>query len=50
MPPELTDVPEAWPVAESRLEYDGGGWVVKLRNDRIRRQLTSLTSSAHVGN
>jgi 8-oxo-dGTP pyrophosphatase MutT (NUDIX family) len=35
--PQLTDVPEEWPVAESRVEYDGGGWVVKLRNDRIRR-------------
>ena len=37
MPPELADVPEEWPVAQSRLEYDGGGWVVRLRNDRIRR-------------
>jgi ADP-ribose pyrophosphatase len=35
--PELADVPEQWPVAESRLEYDGGGWVVRLRNDLIRR-------------
>jgi len=37
MPPELADVPEAWPIAESRLEYDGGGWVVRLRADRVRR-------------
>jgi len=37
VPPELADVPEHWPVAESRYEYDGDGWVVKLRNDRIRR-------------
>jgi ADP-ribose pyrophosphatase len=35
--PDLRDVPEQWPVAESHLEYDGGGWVVRLRNDRIRR-------------
>jgi 8-oxo-dGDP phosphatase len=37
VPPELADVPGQWPVAESRLEYDGGGWVVRLRNDLIRR-------------
>jgi 8-oxo-dGTP pyrophosphatase MutT (NUDIX family) len=37
VPPELADVPEEWPVAESRLEYDGGGWVVRLRKDRVRR-------------
>ena len=35
--PELIDVPEQWPVASSRQEYDGGGWVVKLRADLIRR-------------
>jgi ADP-ribose pyrophosphatase len=35
--PELADVPEEWPVADSTLEYDGGGWVVRLRKDRIRR-------------
>jgi 8-oxo-dGTP pyrophosphatase MutT (NUDIX family) len=34
--PVPNDVPEQWPVAESRLEYDGG-WVVRLRNDAIRR-------------
>lgn len=37
MPPELADVPEQWPVADSRLVYDGGGWVVRLREDRVRR-------------
>ena len=37
MPPELADVPEEWPVVDSRLEYDGGGWVVRLRTDRVRR-------------
>ena len=35
--PELSDVPDSWPVASRRYEYDGGGWVVKLRADRIRR-------------
>jgi 8-oxo-dGDP phosphatase len=34
--PVPSDVPEQWPVAESSLEYDGG-WVVRLRNDAIRR-------------
>ena len=37
MAPALEDRPEQWPVADSRLEYDGGGWVVRLRSDRIRR-------------
>lgn len=37
MAPELEDRPEQWPVAESRVEYDGGGWVVRLRNDLVRR-------------
>ena len=37
MTPELADTPEEWPVAQTRLEYDGGGWVVRLRDDRIRR-------------
>jgi len=36
VPHQLTDVPEEWPVADSTLEYDGG-WVVRLRTDRIRR-------------
>jgi 8-oxo-dGTP pyrophosphatase MutT (NUDIX family) len=35
--PDLADTPEQWPVADSHYEYDGGGWVVKLRDDRIRR-------------
>ncbi|GAB2452548.1 hypothetical protein GCM10027062_36580 [Nocardioides hungaricus] len=34
--PEPADVPAQWPVAESRLEYDGG-WVVRLRTDAVRR-------------
>ena len=36
MPPELTDVPEEWPVSGSRVVYDGG-WVVRLRDDLVRR-------------
>ena len=36
MPSELADVPEQWPVAESRVDYDGG-WVVRLRSDLVRR-------------
>jgi ADP-ribose pyrophosphatase len=35
--PELSDVPEQWPVDGSRYAYDGGGWVVKVREDRVRR-------------
>ncbi|GAA4363713.1 NUDIX hydrolase [Nocardioides caricicola] len=35
--PDLADVPDSWPVASSDYEYDGGGWVVRLRSDRIRR-------------
>src|SRR6478752_3187611 len=35
--PELQDRSERWPVAESREVWDGGGWVVRLRDDRIRR-------------
>jgi ADP-ribose pyrophosphatase len=34
--PALEDRPERWPLAESRVEYDGP-WVVRLRDDRIRR-------------
>jgi 8-oxo-dGTP pyrophosphatase MutT (NUDIX family) len=34
--PELADVPEEWPVAESSHPYDSG-WVVRVRDDRIRR-------------
>jgi 8-oxo-dGTP pyrophosphatase MutT (NUDIX family) len=34
--PELADVPEEWPVAQSEYVYDGT-WVVKLRDDQIRR-------------
>ena len=35
--PELADRPERWPVADSSYPYDGGGWVVKVREDRVRR-------------
>ena len=35
--PELADRPEQWPVAQSAEVYDGGGWVVRLREDHIRR-------------
>ena len=35
--PELADVPEQWPVEDSTVVYDGGGWIVRLRQDRIRR-------------
>ncbi|MBZ5740738.1 NUDIX domain-containing protein [Nocardioides mangrovi] len=35
--PEPTDVPQEWPVADSSYPYDGGGWVVKLRRDAVRR-------------
>ena len=35
--PELQDRSERWPVAESHEVWDGGGWVVRLRDDRIRR-------------
>jgi ADP-ribose pyrophosphatase len=34
--PDLADVPEEWPVADSRYAYEGA-WVVKLRDDHIRR-------------
>ena len=34
--PELVDVPEQWPVVETRAEYDGG-WVVRLRSDLVQR-------------
>ncbi len=36
MPPELADTPEEWPVAESRVVYDGG-WVVRMHEDQVRR-------------
>ncbi len=35
--PDLADRPERWPVADSGHPYDGGGWVVKVREDRVRR-------------
>ena len=35
-PVPLTDTPESWPVASSSVAYDGG-WVVTLREDRVRR-------------
>ncbi|WP_243057845.1 NUDIX domain-containing protein [Nocardioides sp. SR21] len=35
--PELSDVPDSWPVASSAYEYDGDGWVVKLRADLVQR-------------
>jgi 8-oxo-dGDP phosphatase len=34
--PQLADVPEEWPVAERDYPYDSG-WVVRVRDDRIRR-------------
>ena len=34
--PELADRPEHWPVAGSDYAYEGG-WVVKLRDDQVRR-------------
>lgn len=35
--PELSDVPDRWPVASSDYPYDGDGWVVKLRADLVQR-------------
>lgn len=35
--PELADRSGQWPIATSRVAYDGGGWVVRVREDRIRR-------------
>ena len=35
--PEVADVPEEWPVSDSRLVWDGDGWVVRVRADRVRR-------------
>ncbi|HEY0950901.1 NUDIX hydrolase [Nocardioides sp.] len=35
--PGLADRPERWPVEGSGYPYDGGGWVVKVREDRVRR-------------
>lgn len=35
--PDLADQSGQWPVATSRVAYDGGGWVVRVREDRIRR-------------
>lgn len=34
--PELADVSVKWPVSESSYAYEGA-WVVKLRDDRVRR-------------
>lgn len=35
--PELADRPESWPVEDSHQVFDGDGWVVKVRRDRVRR-------------
>ncbi|MCD4536495.1 NUDIX hydrolase [Nocardioides sp. cx-169] len=35
--PEIADVEEHWPVEDSVEVYDGGGWVVRVRADRVRR-------------
>ena len=35
--PDLADRPEEWPVSSSSYPYDGGGWVVKLRDDSVQR-------------
>lgn len=35
--PDVADRDETWPVVSSKLEYDGDGWVVRLRADRIQR-------------
>ncbi|CAI9415272.1 NUDIX domain-containing protein [Nocardioides sp. T2.26MG-1] len=35
--PELADGHERWPIDDSSYPYDGGGWVVKVREDRVRR-------------
>jgi 8-oxo-dGDP phosphatase len=35
--PDLADSAEDWPVSRSSYVYDGGGWVVKLREDAVRR-------------
>ena len=35
--PELADLPEQWPVDDSTCIYDGGGWILRLREDRVRR-------------
>jgi 8-oxo-dGDP phosphatase len=35
--PELADQPEQWPVEDTDYPYDGDGWVVKVRDDRVRR-------------
>lgn len=37
MAPELADQDGQWPVVASRVAYDGGGWVVQVREDQIRR-------------
>ena len=34
---ELADVPEQWPVEDSTCVYDGDGWIIRLRRDRVRR-------------
>lgn len=34
--PELEDRPEEWPVAHREYAYEGG-WVIKLRDDQVRR-------------
>ncbi|MGB0102387.1 MAG: NUDIX hydrolase [Nocardioides sp.] len=35
--PVLEDLPEQWPVTGSSPVWDGGGWVVRVRDDRVRR-------------
>lgn len=35
--PEVVDVPELWPVTDSQQVWDGDGWIVRVRSDRIRR-------------
>ena len=45
VPPELADTPEEWPVAESRVVYDGG-WVVRMHGTRCADRGT-LTRSLH---
>jgi ADP-ribose pyrophosphatase len=35
--PEVADRDEEWPVVSTALPYDGDGWIVRLRADRIQR-------------
>lgn len=35
--PDVADRPEQWPVSSSSYPYDGGGWVVRLRDDAVQR-------------